>query len=977
MSIHDRSHSRRTDLSLSRSRRGMLHATQRIVEQLENRKLLTAIPRVLGVDDGSGTPIEGLFTNFGELNPGAPLSRRFTLANDGDTALVPTNLRVTNLSGQPVTDFTITQGLSSAIPAGGSDGFTIRFSSNTVGRAERIVRFGTNSSTGEYDFRVLAVVVPPPPVVFVINGTTGNDTLRFNGSSYILNGTTVAVPAGRPIQINGLAGTDNITVAQTIAGANVSIDAGSEVDSITLGVGNLSTLAAPINVVGGNNGDSLTLNDTTAPAVVGDGRRYTVTGGAILIDSTLLASFTGVRNVTLNQSNNNDSNSVEFVAAGNTLTINSNGGNDFFELGQVSSSNIGANLEANLRGTLTVNGGSNGSGPGDTFSLNNFDSLKPSNFVMTASSITSPGSSGFRINYSGMEGASVNLSAAADLFNASAATIGLDFLTGGGPDTLLGGAGNDSFEGADVGVVINGGGGNDRITGSPGADSINGGAGNDTISAAEGSDSIDGGSGSDSIDGGDSSDRLYFFNVTTFENDTVVTSTDGIGDSIYAQAITSNMIVNLLSATFLTHSNRSVKTQTAGLLPTIRNVYAGSGNDSITGNNNRNEIGGGAGNDMIAGRGGDDFIYGDLGDAAGNDSLFGDDGNDTIFGEDGNDFISGGNNDDSLGEDDGESGTDTLVGGAGNDFAQGGFGNDTYAFSNAVGTETDRIAESGAGQIDTLDFSTVTGNLLVAMAAFANGNIVQMPGRNINNALPADATFEVVRGGSGNDAIDAQALPTVATIFGNAGRDTLVGFDGNDNLDGGAGDDLLAGLNGSDTLLGGAGNDNLQGAAGGDTYRFGPATVAETDTVTELTNAGTDRLDFGTLTTAVNVNLSSDTLATHTNRTVKTAVRGQFANIENATGGSAGDTLTGNAAGNNLVGNAGGDTLVGNAGNDILDGGAGNDRLTGNAGLDRLLGGADNDTFFAGDTEKDTLDGGTGTDILGSSDAIDVRSLIP
>jgi Ca2+-binding RTX toxin-like protein len=56
--------------------------------------------------------------------------------------------------------------------------------------------------------------------------------------------------------------------------------------------------------------------------------------------------------------------------------------------------------------------------------------------------------------------------------------------------------------------------------------------------------------------------------------------------------------------------------------------------------------------------------------------------------------------------------------------------------------------------------------------------------------------------------------------------------------------------------------------------------------------------------------------------------------IENATGGSAADTIRGNSSANRLAGGAGDDIINGDAGNDTLSGGAGNDQLVGGSGLD-------------------------------------------
>jgi len=83
--------------------------------------------------------------------------------------------------------------------------------------------------------------------------------------------------------------------------------------------------------------------------------------------------------------------------------------------------------------------------------------------------------------------------------------------------------------------------------------------------------------------------------------------------------------------------------------------------------------------------------------------------------------------------------------------------------------------------------------------------------------------------------------------------------------------------------------------------------------------------------------------------------------IENAIGGSGGDTILGSDGANALDGGAGADVLRGNGGDDALTGGTGNDVLDGGAGNDTLASGDDNDTLVGG-PGNDTLDGGAGTD---------------
>ena len=81
--------------------------------------------------------------------------------------------------------------------------------------------------------------------------------------------------------------------------------------------------------------------------------------------------------------------------------------------------------------------------------------------------------------------------------------------------------------------------------------------------------------------------------------------------------------------------------------------------------------------------------------------------------------------------------------------------------------------------------------------------------------------------------------------------------------------------------------------------------------------------------------------------------------IENAVGGSGGDTIIGNQGANTLSGNGGADKLFGLDGNDALNGGTGGDTLDGGNGNDTLRGGAG----------ADILKGGAGTDTASYSDA--------
>jgi streptogramin lyase len=153
----------------------------------------------------------------------------------------------------------------------------------------------------------------------------------------------------------------------------------------------------------------------------------------------------------------------------------------------------------------------------------------------------------------------------------------------------------------------------------------------------------------------------------------------------------------------------------------------------------------------------------------------------------------------------------------------------------------------------------------------------------------------VAFGLEGNDKIIVSAsFSQPATLFGDAGKDQLVGGRGNDQLDGGDGNDVIVGGGGNDTILGDSGNDVVNGGVGDDLLLGGD---------------GNDVLDGA---------LGNDHLY------------GQAGN----------DMLVGGVGNNILVGGDGNDKLIARFGRNILIGGNGKDQLYGNAGDDILIGGS-------------------------------------
>jgi uncharacterized delta-60 repeat protein len=245
----------------------------------------------------------------------------------------------------------------------------------------------------------------------------------------------------------------------------------------------------------------------------------------------------------------------------------------------------------------------------------------------------------------------------------------------------------------------------------------------------------------------------------------------------------------------------------------------------------------------------------------------------------------------------------------------GGAGNDTYRFDADAVIGAVQLDESLSG-IDVLDFSTTTTQ---GVTIDIGVSATQVVNSMLSLKLGSGLQFENIVGGSGNDTLTGNSLAN--TLTGNAGNDTLTGRSGDDSTVGGLGDD---------------------------TYVFGAATTAEADTVTEVTNGGTDRLSFSSLTTDVIFSLGKSAIQTvHANRTLKLNAGNVFENIN---GGSGNDTLTGNSLAN---------TLTGNAGNDMLTGGSGDDSMVGGLGDDTYVFGAA--TTAEADTVTEGPNGGTDT----------------
>ena len=105
---------------------------------------------------------------------------------------------------------------------------------------------------------------------------------------------------------------------------------------------------------------------------------------------------------------------------------------------------------------------------------------------------------------------------------------------------------------------------------------------------------------------------------------------------------------------------------------------------------------------------------------------------------------------------------------------------------------------------------------LLPIILVGNDVITQSSGDPFTPAIYGYSGNDKITGSSRNDIIHGDIFPGDRNYANIKGKDTLLGGDGNDLLDGGYGDDYLSGGNGNDFLQGAGGTDVMSGDAGND-----------------------------------------------------------------------------------------------------------------------------------------------------------------
>ncbi len=574
-------------------------------------------------------------------------------------------------------------------------------------------------------------------------------------------------------------------------------------------------------------------------------------------------------------------------------------------------------------------------------------------------------------------------------------------------------------------AIINGDNNNNTLNGTAGDDVINGLGGDDTLNGLGGDDVLDGGAGDDRIVvtflenetaiGGDGIDTLAIVagSITDFST-TAIFSTDAENPSattylsdpsgVNTQVrIAEIEFVEIIDANGALIERYGFQIGTAGddVLaapdPTLETYFfAGLGDDTITGGDERDHVVSAGGDNTISTGGGDDLINVRLngtntidGGAGDKDELvislafdpassvdvtitdtgYVDNINNvtnsvtgveqyniggfffeartlhvdassylgltSMFGGGENDVLIGGLRVSVLPQF-----GHVLQGGGGDDLIINSNGNATITGNEGndfvIGSGHRDLVDGGDG-IDTFSYEAAASSVSMDLEWFDPGVTVNTGGGGFDGLV----NIENVIGSDYDDTLWGDDVDNA--FWGAAGDDAIDGRGGDDRLDGGLGGDTLNGGDGRDDLIGGDGDDVLNGQRGSDTLDGG-------DGADDLRGAsGADVIDAGSGADFVHGGSQADAIA----------------------GGDGDDTLLGGAGTDTIHGDGGDDTINGGAHVDTLFGGGGDDVINGLTGSDVIDGGAGADVI-SGASGADVIDGGTGIDDINGGGGADV-----
>jgi len=737
-----------------------------------------------------------------------------------------------------------------------------------------------------------ALVYPPLPINWTIDGGAGNDYIEGGpGSDTLRGGTgsdTVSYAAAPAVPV-----VDPVTAVVTQRGITLDLRIVGQQNTVA---GGLDTISGFENVVG-------TLFDDT---IIGDGNDNSIEGlsGADLINA-------GAGNDTI----------VDVVGAD---TIDGGTGTDRILL-RATSADLNTLANASLVNVEAVDAST--ALAGVVVSLVN----QTEGFSVTGSALAD----------------TITGTASADVINGGA---GDDIVVGVvGADTVDGGAGTDAIrlvatsndlnamtnarlvnvEAIDAstalaGVTVNLGNQTEgfAVTGSAFVDNLTGGSGNDTFVGVVGGDTVNGGNGTDTI-------RLT---ATSADLNAMSNFRLSNVEAIDASTALAGVTVSLVN-------------QTEGFSVTgsafADNLTGGSGDDTFVDVVGADTVNGGNGTDTIrltatsadlnamtnfrlsnveavdastAAAGVTVSLLNQTESIAITGSSFAD----TITGTSSADVINAGAGDDTVV---GVVGADTVNGGAGTDSIRlTATSNDLNAMSNARLSNVESIDASTAGSGVTVSLANQSEGFTITGSAFGD----TITGSGGDDTIVGIVGTDTVDGGNGIDTIRLAATSAALNAMTNARLTNVEAIDASTAsagvtvslvnqtegfaFTGSAFADTFNGTAAADTIVGVVGDDTIDAGGGTDTIRL-TATSAALNAMTNARLANVEVVNASTAAAGVTVSLANQ---------------------------SEGFTITGSAFADTIGGGASADVINAGGGDDVIEGVVGADTIDGGAGTDAI-----------------------------------------
>jgi hypothetical protein len=265
------------------------------------------------IANGETVPSAATGTDFGG-NAGIPITRTFTIENDGSALLILTGDNLVQVSGINADDFYVSNFPTTPILPNTSVTFTITFNSVILGSKSAIISIPNNSSANPYTFAVAGIAQALPAPIMVLKG---NNITIDNGE------TTTSQATGTDF---GQTGSNNVVRTFTIE---------------NIGNAALQLTGSPLVQIGGSNAADFSITGLpTTPIAPNSSVTFMVTYNS---------SVSGVKNAIISIPNNSATNPYTFAISAETvevLFLRTDGVNDYI-------SPVGLNV--NLSGDFEIN----------------------------------------------------------------------------------------------------------------------------------------------------------------------------------------------------------------------------------------------------------------------------------------------------------------------------------------------------------------------------------------------------------------------------------------------------------------------------------------------------------------------------------------------------------------------------------------------------------------------------------------------